>query len=72
MGQEDSAPNHSQLERNPSVDSAQGISRRERSIYQFEQMHLTAQQLGIDPKDYEFELIISEGNGDCPQAKEFC
>jgi len=77
VGQDDSDPNHSQLERNPSIDSSQGISRRERSIYQFEQMHLTAQQLGIDPKDYEFELLISEGDGhgwnsfDIPEIHEF-
>ena len=77
VGQDDSDPNHSQLERNPSIDSAQGISRRERAIYQFEQMHLTARQQVIDPRDYEFELLISEGDGhgwsssDIPEIHEF-
>ncbi|MCA9177360.1 MAG: VCBS repeat-containing protein, partial [Planctomycetales bacterium] len=60
VGQDDNDPNHSQLERSPTVDSAQGISRRERAIFQYEQMHLAAEEMGLAPKDYEYELTISE------------
>ncbi|MEZ6121881.1 MAG: hypothetical protein R3C49_01755 [Planctomycetaceae bacterium] len=63
VGQDDDDPNHPQLGRSPSVDSVQGITRRQRAINQFEAVRLQAADRMLNSADFEYELFISEGDG---------
>lgn len=63
VGQDDNDPNHSQLTRNATVDSVQGIHRLERSARQFRRMYETAGAAGLSSDEFEYQLMIAEGLG---------
>lgn len=60
VGQDDNDPLHFQLERIPSVDSSQGISRLQRAINQFSAVHDVATRADIAESDYRYELLVQE------------
>ena len=63
VGQEDDDPRHDSFVRGPITDSQQGITRLQRSLSQFRAMQHAATENGLTDSDFEYELLISEGDG---------